>query len=316
MAARPLRDLLPVHDAPLTQVWRATDGHGTSLMLHVVRADLQALLPDSMLLHAQLSAAVGFDAALYRPLWVERLVDGRVAYDTPWLDRIPAVEAVREMLLPATALAETAANFRATLAELHRHGGVLGIITPASLAFLPGLNNFFVDGAGVFSALLAAGARRDDMVGQAGTRAHVAPELLVPGVAADARVDVYSAGSSLYELLTQRAPFGGRTTATMMVSVLVETGAGETADPEGRVGALVEALLRAIERDPDDRWPSMAAFAAALDGSTDAGWITTPVVIPRITASDARATGAEKEATHATHRSWWRAWLERLSGRP
>lgn len=312
---RALRGFVPVHDAPLTHVWRATGVDGEALTIQVVRARALALAPDRERVALHLASAVGFDQSPYRPLWVECLADGRVAYATPWVDRIPAVDAVRDTLLHPSALAVTTATFLAALAEVHRHGGVLGIIAPTALAFVPGLNTFTVDGAGVFAALVAAGARREEVARVAGVPAHVAPELLAPEGIADARVDVYSVGTTLYELLTERAPFGGRTTAMMMVSILVQTDTQEMAAPGGPVREMVDALLRAIERDPEDRWPSMAAFAAALDGSPAAGWITTPMSVPRMTAAGARATNSPAAAEGAGRRSRWHDLLARLRRR-
>ena len=296
-----LRDLVPVHDAPLTHVWRATGADDEPLTVHVVRAEAHALVPDGERLLSHLATGIGFSGPpLHVPLWAKRLADGRCAYATRWFDRIPAVDAVRETLLPPAALVETTANLLASLAELHRQGSVLGIIGPSSLAYVPELNTFFVDGAGVFPALLSAGARREEVARVAGVPLHIAPEVLVPGAAVDARADVFSVGTSLYELLTERAPFGGRTTATMMVSVLVDTDAEEIAAPGGPVRELVDALLRAIERDPDDRWPSAEAFAAAMSGAG------------RTTAGPSRrAPGSRSSSLDG-----WRTLLAQLWGRP
>jgi WD40 repeat protein len=81
----------------------------------------------------------------------------------------------------------------------------------------------------------------------------------------DRRVDIYSAGVILYELLCGRAPFGGQSTMEVLLRAATEAPAppsrvAETAvDPE-----LDRICLRAIARDPSDRYETASAFADDL----------------------------------------------------
>jgi hypothetical protein len=57
-----------------------------------------------------------------------------------------------------------------------------------------------------------------------------------------------------------------------MVSVLADEPLARDAGGAQLPGPLARALLRAIERAPDDRWPSLRAFAdAVLDGLRQLG---------------------------------------------
>jgi serine/threonine-protein kinase len=97
---------------------------------------------------------------------------------------------------------------------------------------------------------------------------YTSPEQQV-GDAPSPRSDVYSLGASLYELLTGKPPFGGRTTSYVMATVLGESEIDPDTPPDApaqSAGPAVDAILRAVERAPDDRWPTMNAFAAALGG--------------------------------------------------
>jgi serine/threonine-protein kinase len=97
-----------------------------------------------------------------------------------------------------------------------------------------------------------------------GTSNYIAPEQ-ASGKRVDAHTDVYSLGVVLYELLTGELPFpGDNFVAVAMKHVnepppsLVE----KRPDVPIRVALAIE---RALEKSPDNRFPTMAAFAAELD---------------------------------------------------
>lgn len=101
------------------------------------------------------------------------------------------------------------------------------------------------------------------------TIAYAAPESL-SGYTVDGRADIYSLGCSLFDLLTQRSPFGnsGGMAATM---------AAHLNDPPPRATDLVPALpaaidhviARAMAKNPDDRYQSARDFAAAAERAID-----------------------------------------------
>ena len=88
-----------------------------------------------------------------------------------------------------------------------------------------------------------------------GTALYLAPEL-IEGSEATPAADVYALGCVLYECVAGRPPFGGRDAAEVGFAHLTET----PEDP----GALGEALLAALEKDPAARPPTAAALARML----------------------------------------------------
>ncbi|MEL6904604.1 MAG: serine/threonine-protein kinase [Planctomycetota bacterium] len=98
-----------------------------------------------------------------------------------------------------------------------------------------------------------------------GTPYALAPEQIDPSLGAvDRRTDVYALGTVLYELLTLRPPFRGRTAAEVMRRIEQEDAPSvRRANP--RVSVDLETVcLKALEKDPRRRYASAAAFAADL----------------------------------------------------
>ncbi|MHC5019225.1 MAG: protein kinase domain-containing protein [Planctomycetota bacterium] len=97
-----------------------------------------------------------------------------------------------------------------------------------------------------------------------GTPAYMPPEQ-VRGNAIDARADVYALGATLYEALGGRPPFHGESVHGVLRRVLDE-------DPpslralDGRIPVALEAVVvRALAKQPADRYPSAAALADDLE---------------------------------------------------
>lgn len=100
----------------------------------------------------------------------------------------------------------------------------------------------------------------------AGTPGYIAPEQL-RGRPADARADVYGFGALAYELLTGVRPYGALRGVDLLSEQLKRDPrpAWEVGDPPsvGRDAGLV--LLRALAREPAERYRTVEAFVAALE---------------------------------------------------
>ncbi|HLU39529.1 MAG TPA: bifunctional serine/threonine-protein kinase/formylglycine-generating enzyme family protein [Planctomycetota bacterium] len=104
----------------------------------------------------------------------------------------------------------------------------------------------------------------------AGTPYYIAPEqAMAKRVPVDHRADVFSLGVTLYELLTLRRPFDGETAAEVLAKIVGK----EPLDPQRHDPELASDLcaivLKAIDKDPDRRYPSAEAFAADLRAFLD-----------------------------------------------
>jgi len=98
-----------------------------------------------------------------------------------------------------------------------------------------------------------------------GTPEFMSPEQL-RGKPLDARTDIYSLALMTYEMLTGKLPFSGRTQQEMMIARLrSEPTPLRKIRPElGFSEAVERVLLKAMERNPDDRYQSAIEFADAF----------------------------------------------------
>ncbi|HWI30761.1 MAG TPA: PASTA domain-containing protein [Microbacterium sp.] len=178
-------------------------------------------------------------------------------------------------LWPAEAVAVLDGTLRA-LEAAHAIGLVHRDVSPANIMVAPG----GIDSAGVrlldFGLADAAGKAAlgtDDLLsveatGRAGVMGnvnYVSPEQ-VRGEPVDARGDVYQAGAVLHFALTGRPPFPRESTGQTMRAHL-ETPPPVPSVTDPRIPrSLDRIVVRAMLKDPADRFASAAAMRAALTG--------------------------------------------------
>lgn len=148
-----------------------------------------------------------------------------------------------------------------------------------------------------FGIAQIAGKRKMTREGRiVGTVEYLAPER-IRGAAPDERSDLYSVGIVLYEMLTGRLPFEASTEYATMMAQLNERPA-----PPRQLGievpeALAAVLDKALEKDPDRRFPDAASFAAALRSVlAEAPPLAAPAVTPRVDRSRLIMAGAAAAA--------------------
>jgi serine/threonine-protein kinase len=97
-----------------------------------------------------------------------------------------------------------------------------------------------------------------------GTPYYMSPEQIRGAKELDHRADVYSMGVILYELLTGKRPFAGATVNDLIIAIATEEPVPPRKHRPDLDWRLEGVILRAIERDPGDRFLSIAELAAAL----------------------------------------------------
>lgn len=96
-----------------------------------------------------------------------------------------------------------------------------------------------------------------------GTLAYMSPEQ-IRGTDADARSDIFSFGVVLFEMATTKMPFRGEHEAAIMYSIVNEEPENASALRTDIPAELVHILKKTLEKDPDDRYQSMAEIIVDL----------------------------------------------------
>jgi eukaryotic-like serine/threonine-protein kinase len=168
---------------------------------------------------------------------------------------------IREAPLPQRDAVELALQIADGLAFAHGHGLVHRDVKPQNVLLTEDGRAKVTDFGIARSVDVHRGLTQTGTV--LGTSDYISPEQ-ARGGPVDACSDIYSLGAVLYELLTGEVPFPGENFVSVAMRHLNEPAPsvrGQRPDVSPRLDA---AIRRAMAKDPDERFPSMEAFAAEL----------------------------------------------------
>ena len=110
-----------------------------------------------------------------------------------------------------------------------------------------------------------------------GTAQYLSPEQ-AQGHPVDARADLYSIGIVLYELLTGRLPFDAESPVTIALKQVSEDPVPPMQLNPAVSPALDSVVMRALRKDPDERFQDADSFMAALESAMAGGYVETVAV--------------------------------------
>ena len=177
-----------------------------------------------------------------KPLAIERIVD--------------IVASVADALAYAHAQGIVHRDVKPANIMLLEHGGVK--IMDFGIAHLPG------------GSLTLAGS-------VLGSPKYMSPEQ-VAGEKVDARADIFSLGTVLYEMLTGEPPFAGDNMHATMYQVVHKEPPSPSSCAQGVPPQLDAVVAKAMAKNPAQRHSDAAAFAADLRCAVDSAAATLPVV--------------------------------------
>src|SRR5882724_5444834 len=293
-------DLLEGLQGALTGRYRFEREVGRGGMATVYLAqDLKHRRPVAVkVLHPHLAANVGADrflreieiaAGLNHPHILTLIdsgsADGLLYYVMPFVEgESLRGRLAREGRLPVGEAVELTRKVAGALAYAHARGVVHRDVKPENVMLHEG--EAMVTDFGIAKAL-SGGTESLTQTGMSlGTPAYMSPEQASGEHEIDGRSDIYSLGCLLYEMLAGEPPFPGPTAQAIIVRRFTESVRPVRALRPEVPEEVERALLRALARDPGERFAGAAQFAQAL---STAGTRTPPGGAPTIVTASHRA---------------------------
>jgi hypothetical protein len=255
-------------------VYRAVDDYGHDVAIKVLHPVLSASpnLVRRFAREAELVAQLSHPN-IVKLIDVGELDDGRPYLVMEWIDGTSLAEALRAR--GRFTIAETFALARelcAALEAAHASGIVHRDLKSANIMICPRGESFdlkLVDWG--IAKVIAANADTAGLTttGRMGTPHCMAPEQIV-GASVDVRTDVYALGVLLYELMCGRPPFHAATS--------LEIADMHLRQPPPRPSDIISispdieaVVMKCLEKQREDRFPSVAAVLTALERAMTAG---------------------------------------------
>jgi serine/threonine protein kinase len=169
----------------------------------------------------------------------------------------------RERRLDPALVTRIVADVAAALDASGRAGVVHRDVKPENVLIEEGTGRAMLADFGIARAMAGESATTSTGRGVAvGTPAYMSPEQAT-GEEVDARSDLYALGVVAYEMLAGHPPFQGPHRVVVSKHIAERPTAIERARPD-TPRPLAAAIMRALEKQPGDRWQTGEAFRAAL----------------------------------------------------
>ena len=170
-----------------------------------------------------------------------------------------------DQLLPLELIVEIGFKCAMALGYVYRQGLIHRDVKPANILALTNAQGMVTDvKISDFGSVLNMTAD-STQVHKVGSLAYMAPEQL-DGQVLDSRADMYALGAVLYHLVAGRPPFDAPSQAALMNLIYNETPTPLSGLRAGVNPAVDGVILKALAKNPNDRYPNWDAFAQALSG--------------------------------------------------
>ena len=244
--------------------------HHRGVAIKVLHAELSAVLgPERFLKEIELTANLQHPHIL--PLFDSGSAVGLLYYVMPFVEgETLRGRLERESQLPVDDALRIATEVADALDYAHRHGVIHRDIKPENILIRDG--HALVADFGIALAVEQAGGLRITQTGLSlGTPQYMSPEQAMGERTIGPRSDLYSLGAITYEMLLGEPPFTGPTAQAIVAQVITAEPRSLTAQRKSIPPAVEDAVRKALEKLPADRFASAKEFATALAAESPTG---------------------------------------------
>ncbi len=278
----------------MATVWLAHDlKHKRPVALKVLHADLAASLgPDRF--QREIEVAAGLQHPHILSVHDSGNANGLLWFSMPFVEgETLRTRLDRDGQLPVDEAVRITREAAQALQYAHDHGVVHRDIKPENLLLTTDGNTLVAD----FGIAQALGGQDANGVRQrltetglvVGTPQYMSPEQASGERALDARTDMYSLATVLYEMLAGEPPFTGPNAQTVRAKMLSGAPPSVRRARPTVVAGVDAAIEKALALAPADRFDSVAEFARTLTTAQTAAQVAAPLQVASPRASRVRA---------------------------
>lgn len=237
--------------------------HHRRVAIKVLREELAAAIGGERFLE-EIRVTASLQHPHILPLFDSGNAGGLLWYVMPFVEgETLRLRLTRERRLPVDDAVQLVREMADALDYAHRHGIVHRDVKPENVLLQSG--HALIADFGIALALENAGGARLTHTGiTLGTPSYMAPEQAAGNRPIDARTDVYALGAVLHEMLAGESVIATASRQQIGRSVMHDPVVALVARRADVSPSVDDAVRRALAKDPDDRFPSAGAFAAAL----------------------------------------------------
>jgi len=266
--------------------------HHRQVAIKVLRPELAAVLGADRFVQ-EITTTAQLQHPHILPLFDSGQADGFLYYVMPYIQgETLRTKLDRERQLGIEEAVKITTEVADALDYAHRHGVIHRDIKPENILLHDG-RPMVADFGIALAVSAAAGGRMTETGMSLGTPHYMSPEQATAEKEITARSDVYSLASVLYEMLTGQPPHVGGSAQQIIMKIIAEEAQPVTSLRKSVPSNVADAVGKALERLPADRFYSAAEFAQALKD-------------PRFALAAVPPGG--RGASAALAGAWWRDW--------
>lgn len=170
-----------------------------------------------------------------------------------------------DQLLPLELIVEVGFKCAMALGYVYRQGLIHRDVKPANILAITNSQGVVTDVKITDFGSVLNLAADSTQVHQVGSLAYMSPEQL-DGQVPDCRADIYGLGAVLYHLVAGKPPFDAPSQAALMNQIYNQDAPPLAGMRSGVNEAVDQVILRALAKEPKDRYGNWDEFAQALSG--------------------------------------------------